>query len=91
MSKHTITVTQEDINDGKAGNCTLCPIALAAKRAFPDIFPVVGGYYLVLDSAPGTEDGELVDLPYEARQFVQSFDFGRPVEPFSFKVTCNYG
>jgi hypothetical protein len=91
MNKHTITVTQEDINDGKGGNCTLCPIALAAKRTFPDICPVVGAYFLVLDSAPGEEDGELIPLPGDAQQFVEDFDFGRPVEPFSFKVTCNYG
>jgi hypothetical protein len=51
----------------------------------------VGAYFLVLDSAPGEEDGELIPLPGDAQQFVEDFDFGRPVEPFSFKVTCNYG
>ena len=84
-----ITVTQEDIDHGKKGDCGECPIARAAKRAFPALFPTVSCYNLYLDSAPGRDDGHGTPLPQKASEFVQDFDRGRPVEPFSFEVSAH--
>lgn len=82
----TISVTQADIDAGKAGDCGLCPIALAAKRAFPDKFPAVSAYNLYLDSEPGKDDGEAIPLPVRATEFVVDFDRGHPVGPVEFTV-----
>jgi len=80
----TITVTAEHIARGVADSCDHCPVALAIREALPH------GPGLWVDSAhvtvgkPGhwTE----VDLPDTVTHFIEAFDGGDPVRPFTFDL-----
>lgn len=79
-----ISVTQEDIDQGKAYLCSECPIARAAKRALPDATGI-----RVYNHALFVEEGPIYDkyaLPERASTFVYNFDMGGPhaVSPFEF-------
>lgn len=78
-----INVTQEDIEMGSPSLCYNCPIAWAAKRAIAGSFAAVDGIKMVIESE---EKRTRYWLPEEARKFVDDFDSGRPVKPFSFEV-----
>ena len=78
-----IIVTAEDIASGKRGAAWDCPIALAANRAFG---MTEGCQY-------NESDGCFVLSRHEERYVVEGgfvfatdFDFGRPVEPRSFRL-----
>lgn len=84
MEKITISVTQDDIDEGKPGHCNHCPIAIAARRVFPgmtvrvwDLLTTFGivkvGYYR---------------MPPEACDFIRNFDRGPSwrVQPFTFEI-----
>lgn len=74
-----IHVTREDIDLGERGSCLSCPIALAVKRQ-ADIASVrVEVASIRVGSAKAI-------LPDEARRFVDHFDYGRDVHPFSFDL-----
>ncbi len=86
----TITVTQRDINVGKAFECHACPIALAARRelrrhGFVNNLVAVGGRIKVKTRRAGTEVGRY-NVPSEASQFMATFDHEGPtkVQPFAF-------
>jgi len=77
-----ITVTQADIDGGRAKDCSECPIALAAKRAYPDSDVIVGiAAIIVTDHDRGSR---VYDLPEAASLFICHFDDHLPVEPFTF-------
>lgn len=95
---HLITVTQADIDAGCDGTIRSvrtatwsksCPIALAVNR---ELLP--GMYAQVADDVciylKDDEDGDVelcaVPLPREAVQFVDDFDAGLSVKPFSFTL-----
>jgi hypothetical protein len=80
MAKHTINVTQEDIDQGKRTSPTQCAVALAMRRETGNEW-VVGEYDM-----DNFQTNIGVRLPEEARTFIKDFDYGRPVEPFSFTV-----
>ena len=86
MTTVTIDVTQDDIDQGKRENCTLCPIALAAQRVFPGKSIHVSVFNLWVDNSPAAEDGRGYPLPEVACKFLQDFDHGRPVQPFKFGI-----
>lgn len=70
-----IDVTQEDIEQGRADNCRLCPVALAVARATGKIVKVWEGSISFLY---GWSEGEVfysLDLPEEAKEFISLFDF----------------
>lgn len=75
-----IEVTQEDIDAGIKKNCTKCPIALAVQRAFKNSSLEIGGLSVYQDCH------KVCEMPYEARVFVQCFDDGKPVNPFTFEL-----
>ena len=87
VAKRTFTVSQEDIDNGLAGDPNACPIVMAAKRMFPygtcctgsnDLsigVRGVGGYPIFFGF-----------FPPEARKFIKDFDKGKSVKPFSFMV-----
>lgn len=78
--KHTITVLQDDIDNGIPGSSIRCPEALAANRdLFLDNVRIDGKYLLA-----GAEFHAL--LPAEASNFVRKFDGGCTVEPFKFEI-----
>jgi hypothetical protein len=84
MYELTISVTQEDIDNGcrRVGNS--CPIARAFQRYLPNMIAEVGAAatYLRQPYAPMHEDGfRMVNCP-NAEMFVIHFDDGlKPVEP----------
>lgn len=76
-----IEVTQEDIDEGVAGDCEACPIAQAGFRATLSHTQVMGKRIRLY--------GVWRDLPPEAINFVLRFDNGGLVTPFSFEVDCH--
>ena len=76
----TITVTQEDIDQGIRESYYSCPIARAAERALKWRVMVYTDTILVGDS------GCDYKLPESAQEFISRFDTGKPVKPFSFEV-----
>jgi hypothetical protein len=88
--KHTITVLQDDIDNGKPRSSRDCAIALAAKRElFTDI--LIGSTDIWIGSTGFTASNietpaERGTLPVEALAFILRFDQGLPVEPFKFEV-----
>lgn len=87
-----IEVTARHIKAGVAGDCEICPIALALAEAIAALGSnadvsvytetVVVGVGGACWSAP---------LPEQARWFVGRFDTACPVEPFTFEVTWQPG
>jgi hypothetical protein len=80
--KVRIRVTQEDIDRGGEGSHT-CPIALAVRRALPELDqPRVcsGRIYLDADLIA------TVMLPAEAQDFIGRYDNALAVEPFEFEL-----
>ena len=83
--KRTVTVLQDDIDNGRRNSADNCAIALAAKR---DLFLE----NLWVDGVSMTFAGTWVsgtgtaELPAAARQFVTRFDGNLEVEPFKFEI-----
>lgn len=73
-----IEVTDEDIRQGVKGQCGRCPIALAAARAgIKDV--TVGSYTMKIKHL-------FIHLPRNVSEFINRFDDGLPVQPFSFVI-----
>lgn len=85
--KVTINVTEDDILTGIRGICVLCPIARAINRVLSDneYFAVVGNYLHISDYKE-SHFRKVVVLPKVARAFINSFDEGEGVMPFSFEL-----
>ncbi|QTF81869.1 hypothetical protein SEA_GUEY18_84 [Gordonia phage Guey18] len=78
-----IEVRQDDIENGARASAFGCPIALAARRAFPDMnITVTTGKLIVEDKFECTA----YVLPDDAKEFIRSFDSFRPVLPFVLEV-----
>ena len=79
-----VSVLQEDIDNVRhhPGPKTVCPIQIALERITGSAWGV-GTLTVVGRGYRGA-------LPPEARAFVRSYDWGDPVEPFSFllRVSC---
>ena len=92
-----IQVKQDHIDRGKREHCQKCPIALAISEAFP------GTQVSVFARIRNTiiDDGDFVYrayvridaigriLPDSVSQFIDDFDFLRPVQPFEFDLNYN--
>ena len=94
-TKLTISVTQEDINQGVKSNCRACPIALATLRILEVAqIPFDKEFIDVVHRAIYTHGingylgnkGIKFKLPIEATHFISCFDNGLPVVPFSFEI-----
>jgi hypothetical protein len=83
-----IQVTAEDIREGTAQECCLCPVARAIARALGREVLWNGDVSVDGDNVtvyrPSSWDG--VDLPDQAKDFIEQFDSGKPVEPFAFAL-----
>lgn len=85
-----VSVTPEDIACGAKGSYTSCPIALAVRRAVPELT-----YASVSDTMvsartkipKGSDARYHGTLPKEAGDFVNAFDWGKEVVPFDFSLT----
>lgn len=86
MKRIRVHVTQDHINKGDPCKTTSCPIALALQPHFPGKTPAVGGFFVndrLLDNSP-EEPNVLGYLSSRAREFIELFDGGRVVSPFTF-------
>lgn len=82
-----IQVTEEDIQLGKPGNSTLCPIARAIKRT-THCSTASWGYITGTARFPNDEFRIYQAKEYlEVSRFVIDFDSHEPVEPFSLTLS----
>lgn len=75
-----ISVTKEHINNGQTCKSVHCPIALAIKEHF-DTFVSVGPCEVAIGGPFNN-----IPLPQIARRFIEDFDYGDSVEPFTFEL-----
>lgn len=75
-----IDVTEIDIKTGLPRSSCNCPIAQACERTFAHSVSVTRNYVRVAGE-------KKFDLPWEATKFIHAFDYGKPVQPFSFELT----
>lgn len=75
-----IHVTDSDILNGQRGSSTACPVAWAIRRTLSY------GTFIRVGKTTAAIGGGYVTLPTAAAGFVRAFDFGEPVEPFSFEI-----
>jgi hypothetical protein len=90
--KITVNVTQEDINRGVRQNGERCPVALALIRALAlasgelIIRPTIAlSSGFVCANVLGFDRHHDYPIPGAARDFIQKFDRGLHVEPFTFE------
>jgi hypothetical protein len=79
-----IEVTAEDVRAGARSDSGGCPVALALRRA-------TGGQWWVGGRGlrpyfPAPPHGDVVDAPPQVARFVDDYDSGLPVSPFSFEL-----
>jgi hypothetical protein len=92
MMKRTITVLQDDIDNGHVRDPEGCPIARAATRDLADMMPENSHIGVATDRVtlwtPFVSLWSLwtLRLPSEARDFIRNFDNLSQVEPFKFEV-----
>ena len=85
-----LEVTQEDIDKGIAEDCEKCPIALALIRALKaknvkfGPVSVDGEHIEVYESPLGNYESYRVNE--KIGKFVEDFDTGKPVLPFSVEL-----
>jgi hypothetical protein len=80
----TVSVTQKNIDDGLRTSHTACPIALALR----DLDAMKYSYVVNAQSLCDIHSELVVAyLPTSAEHFIQDFDQGLPVEPFTFEVS----
>jgi hypothetical protein len=82
-----VEVTAEDIAKGEKGSCERCPIALALARA-ADMDRVHAHLDCLWGWPAGDPDANSIvaSTPIEASNFIDDFDSGEPVNPFTFTV-----
>lgn len=80
MKTITVEVTAEDIANGVKGKCTSCPVARALSRAAGEPWSVA------FDYATRERDCARAWLTPKCRTFIEDFDCGEPVAPFSFTI-----
>jgi hypothetical protein len=74
-----VIVTEHDIKKGVPGDEDSCPIALALKRRFRRDDITVGDYTIIID-------GYVMKHLAVTDRFVEAFDEGGFVRPFSFVI-----
>ena len=82
--KIKVSVTKEDIENGKAQKCSECPVALAIARALGIERVTVTG--AVLYSTDPNKRDVYACLPPEVRRFIDRFDDGLKCEPSTFTL-----
>jgi hypothetical protein len=83
-----VTVTADDIKEGKRGDGFRCPVALAMQRVGISE-PIASPERLIERKWMGDEEKYLrrsTVPPDEVRHWIDDFDRGRHVEPFSFTI-----
>ncbi len=70
-------VTQEDIDSGIKKSYEYCPLALCLKRTYKRV---------VVENFQVTVDGRVLKMVTYLQHFVNNFDSGLEVNPFSFPL-----
>lgn len=83
MKTIQVEVGQELIDRGVQKDCSECPVALGISRNTGRFVTVSRG--LITFSRGNSFIGR-VPTPASARAFIDDFDAGRPVSPFSFPL-----
>jgi hypothetical protein len=79
----TVHVTQEHIDKGKKGIPDCCAVALALKsHGGGSVCQDGDGLPCYLFGPKGVNE-----LPGDVQRFIEMFDAGETVEPFSFEIT----
>jgi hypothetical protein len=78
-----ITVTREDIQNGRRHNPSGCPVGLAIQRAGVPYCCVTGGAVVMRHEHRGTT---ALLLPEAVQNWIADFDQARSVEPISFEL-----
>ena len=78
---YTINVTEDDIKNGKPKESMHCPVAIACHRAAPD-----HNFSILHDEIEVDESGVIAECPWSVFDFVEAFDSGRKVQPFTFEL-----
>lgn len=76
-----LQITQKHIDKGRKCALQFCPIALAIKETFKIRRVWVSGTEIELNIK---EHFLFADMPQKAQDFVNKFDIGNKVKPFSF-------
>lgn len=81
-------ITQEDIDNGKMGNCFTCPIAISFNRELqktnPSLYVAIGIKKLSIFDKDNIFDVKTLELSNELRQFRQAFDSYKSVNPIEY-------
>ena len=82
-----IEITEDDIMDGWPRDCEYCPVALAVCRALaiPPRWVNVADTMLYLHLHLDEEEWAIA-LPSVVKRFINDFDKGKDVHPFSFEL-----
>ena len=84
--KVNFDVIQQDIDQGTRKVCETCPIALAAIRSSV-VNPVIFSTEIWYTIGKGLDRSRCKSpLPTEASRFIEDFDMGLPVKPFTFSI-----
>ncbi len=78
----TIKVTKTGIAKGKKGDGAYCPVARAMRAV--GFKKVLAGKVNLSYAVPSGE--EYITTPREVTKFMQEFDSGQPVKPFTFRI-----
>ena len=76
-----IHVTSEHIRLGDKNSCTNCPIALALLEKYYDVY--VSADFMQIKKQP-KDYFQTLQFPKTVKTFIQKFDAGEEVFPFSF-------
>lgn len=81
-----VTVTERHISTGKAADCERCPVARAIADAIPGL-AYIGVFAHGIDLQRSEDEDEIsAHTPDEVAEFIEAFDNGRPVSPFTFTL-----
>lgn len=87
-----IPVTEEHIREGVKNDIKWSPVALALRDQFPGIQPKPGYREPILVTAENLYWGSnKFPIPKEVNAWLDRFDAGKKVKPFTFKIparTC---
>ena len=78
-----ISISEDNIINGYACDSAQCPIALALLDKYNECQPLVDTHEI---SVRLNNKVYVAKTPKEAIEFIDNFDVGNPVEPFSFTL-----
>lgn len=86
---HRIEVTEEHIKSGVRGDSDRCPIGLAVKETFPGSSYGVCRLHIRVGSFG--HDSNIYETNGFVEDFVNRFDFGNTVRPFTLVLDSDNG